>query len=106
MCHTIFFILLGELCGLLPLGQPTSQQLHFVVELSSGIRDKIPESANSENSAPPSPGKICPVDRLKEALSSKTAFEKYYLVRLIFEMVEFEYINNVLFQLTVKKKQV
>jgi hypothetical protein len=42
--------------------EPTSDQLHFVVELSSGIRDKTG-----------------PVERLKEALSSKIAFQKYYL---------------------------
>ena len=53
-----------ELCGLLPKwSEPTSDQLHFVVELSSGIRDKTG-----------------PVERLKEALSSKIAFQKYYLV--------------------------
>jgi hypothetical protein len=59
---------LGELCGLLPKCEPTSQQLHTVVELSSGIRD-----SNSGNL-------VGPVDRLKEALSSKLAFQGYYLV--------------------------
>ena len=59
-----FFFQKGELCGLLPKwSEPTSDQLHFVVELSSGIRDKTG-----------------PVERLKEALSSKIAFQKYYLV--------------------------
>ena len=53
---------LGELCGLLPKCEPSSDQLHFVVELSSGIRDKTG-----------------PVERLKEALCSKSAFQKYYL---------------------------
>ena len=41
------YVLLGELCGLLPNCQPTSQQLHFVVELSSGIRDKMVSSSSS-----------------------------------------------------------
>lgn len=61
------FSSVGELCGLLPNCQPSSQQLHFVVELSSGIRDGT-ETAKDN-----------PVDKLKEALSSKSAFEKYYL---------------------------
>jgi len=83
-------LLLGELCGLLPNCQPTSQQLHFVVELSSGIRDKMVSSsslASISQSASVASGTGSatvvntenPVDRLKEALSSKSAFEKYYL---------------------------
>ena len=66
---------------------PNSEQLHRVVELSSGIRDVEPAAAG-----PPSPAqggssglkikmsRQNPVDKLKEALSSKTAFQKYYLV--------------------------
>ncbi len=49
----------------MPTDQPSSEQLHCVVELSAGIRDDL----NKTN-----------VSRLKEALSSKTAFQKYYLV--------------------------
>ena len=67
-------LFLGDLCGLLPSCEPSSQQLHFVVELSSGIRDS---SIEVQGKATP----INPVDRLKEALSSKVAFQKYYLVR-------------------------
>ena len=66
-----FCTTVGELCGLLPNTQPTSQQLHCVVELSSGIRDKlVPAGAGQSTN---------PVDRLKQALSSKSAYEKYYL---------------------------
>ena len=65
--------MLGDLCGLLPSCEPSSQQLHFVVELSSGIRDSSPVVQAVANS------NINPVDRLKEALSSKVAFQKYYL---------------------------
>jgi hypothetical protein len=36
---TTFFASLGELCGLLPGNEPSSEQLHRVVELSSGIID-------------------------------------------------------------------
>ena len=83
----------GELCGLLPNCHPTSQQLHFVVELSSGIRDKMvsgspsvasPSTTSAATAAVPSAlvKTENPVDRLKEALSSKSAFEKYYLASI------------------------
>ena len=65
--------MLGDLCGLLPSCEPSSQQLHFVVELSSGIRDSSPAASVQ------AVANINPVDRLKEALSSKAAFQKYYL---------------------------
>jgi len=59
-----------------------------VVELSSGIRDKMASSSGSnepENKSPQGGSQMAkvsnnPVDWLKEALSSKSAFEKYYLV--------------------------
>jgi hypothetical protein len=62
----------GELCGLLPGDEPTSAQLHTVVELSSGISDdhELLQAG------------ISPVSKLKEALMSKKAFQKYYLVRM------------------------
>ena len=65
------FVILGELCGLLPGNEPTSDQLHRVVELSSGIIDDH-ELFN--------PIGASPVAKLKEALTSKKAFQKYYLV--------------------------
>lgn len=103
---------LGHLCGLMPDQDPTSDQLHRVVELSSGIRDQE-ASSPSASPVPPPPATAaaaeepdpsspmsptvatvlmgrrgasdkCPVDKLKEALSSKAAFRKYYLVRSIF----------------------
>ena len=69
----LFFFLSGELCGLLPGDEPTSAQLHTVVELSSGISDdhELLQAGAS------------PVSKLKEALMSKKAFQKYYLVRML-----------------------
>ena len=61
---------LGCQCGLLPGGIIASSELHYVVTLSSGISDYQDESV-------PRP---TPVDKLKEALSSKQAFNKHYLV--------------------------
>lgn len=60
---------LGELCGLMPGGTPTSEQLHIVVGLSAGMGDN--------------PGLLetpSPTDKLKEALCSQEAFNKIYLV--------------------------
>ncbi len=92
---------LGRLCGLMPDQTLGSEHLHRVVELSAGIRDDhytataVPDkSAPSENaSAAADPSrrnssnnkhlKVNPVDKLKEALSSKDAFQKYYLVRQV-----------------------
>ncbi|XP_075227904.1 SIDL trafficking protein particle complex subunit 10 [Lycorma delicatula] len=60
---------LGELCGLMPGCETTSEQLHTVVLLSAGIGD-----APATHPTAPSP-----TDHLKEALSSKEAFKKQYL---------------------------
>lgn len=81
---------LGKLCGLLPGSTPTSEQLHIVVQLSSGIGDNIPDEeppvAGLERPPPShSPGgrKVQPkqstTDRLKEALGSNNAFQKLFL---------------------------
>ena len=71
---TIIIIMIsGNLCGLMPDTSPNSEQLHRVVELSSGIRDDHYVRSNVKM-------KQNPVDKLKEALSSKSAFQKYYLV--------------------------
>lgn len=60
---------LGELCGLMPGGNPTSEQLHIVVGLSAGMGDN-----------PGAPGSPSPTDKLKEALCSQDVFSKIYLV--------------------------
>jgi len=53
----------------MPGSDPTSEQLHTVVGLSAGMGD------THGNSKQPTP-----TDKLKEALSSKEAFKKHYLV--------------------------
>ncbi|CAH1163565.1 unnamed protein product [Phaedon cochleariae] len=59
---------LGKLCGLMPGGSPTSEQLHIVVGLSAGMGD-----------SPGTPTNPSPTDKLKEALCSQEAFYKTYL---------------------------
>jgi hypothetical protein len=56
---------------LLPGSEPTSEHRHRVVELSSGIVDEHELLVAGSGS---------PVAKLKEALTSKRAFQKYYLV--------------------------
>lgn len=54
-----------------------SFHLHRVVELSAGIKDDyVSASATDANKH----HRVNPVEKLKEALSSKDAFQKYYLV--------------------------
>ena len=65
---------LGCQCGLLPGGSIESSQLHYVVNLSSGISDYQDDSA----------ARPTPVDQFKEALSSKQSFNKHYLVSIDF----------------------
>lgn len=74
---------LGELCGLLPGMQPTSEQLHLVVGLSAGMGD-VPLSDEPT-----------PTDQLKEALSSNEAFKKHYLEFAELAMGTFKHINRV-----------
>jgi hypothetical protein len=52
----------------MPGNEPTSEQLHTVVYLIAGMGDSKPTTHNST-----------PIDKLKEALSSKEAFKKQYL---------------------------
>lgn len=73
---------LGELCGLLPGMEPTSEQLHLVVGLSAGMGD-APVSSNRT-----------PTDQLKEALSSNEAFKKHYLEFSELAMGTFKHIGR------------
>ncbi|XP_043067897.1 trafficking protein particle complex subunit 10 [Drosophila bipectinata] len=77
---------LGKLCGLLPGCTPTSEQLHIVVQLSSGIGDAPPEQQQFLQATPQlrerSPNrkpKKSAAQQLKEALGSNQAFQKLYL---------------------------
>lgn len=86
MYFLVFFFIrqlreLGELCGLMPDSEQSSEQLHTIVNLSSGIHE--PFRSTSANN-------VTPVDKLKESLSSKVAFYKQYLVRNLFFFCFFE----------------
>ena len=84
---------LGGLCGLLPKSNPSSDQLHLVVELITGISDDYEQtieiigkkgntivSGYSNNTDRDLKNKLVnPAEKLKEALSSKAAFQKCYL---------------------------
>lgn len=78
---------LGKLCGLLPGCTPTSEQLHIVVQLSSGIGDAPPQQQQQFLQAMPqlrdrSPNrkpKLSAAQQLKEALGSNQTFQKLYL---------------------------
>ncbi len=112
---------LGDLCGLMPdTEHPTSDQLHRVLELSSGIREEEEgapsspahaqteeveedEAASEAVEAVLTSGKRSvhrsgksPAETLREALSSKEAFQKYYLVRSHF-LTTFYSIYSLLF---------
>ena len=84
---------LGDLCGLLPKSNPTSDQLHLVVELIAGINDDYENtlgfvskkgnmvvSGQDDDAITGFKTKLVdPAEKLKEALSSKSAFQKCYL---------------------------
>lgn len=53
----------------MPGNEPSSEQLHTVVYLISGIGDPEPQEK----------GKVTAIDKLKEALSSQETFKKQYL---------------------------
>ncbi|XP_067013704.2 trafficking protein particle complex subunit 10 [Anabrus simplex] len=75
---------LGELCGLMPGSEPTSEQLHLVVGLSAGMGDS------------PGNGTLpTPTDKLKEALSSKEAFKKHYLELAELAMGTYKHIGRI-----------
>lgn len=67
---------LGRKCGLLPGAKVGSAELHCVVTLSSGITEYEDDSATRPT----------PVDKLKEALSSSSAFTRLYLVRITYRV--------------------
>ena len=55
-----------------------SFHLHRVVELSAGIKDDYVAASPATDAN--KHHRVNPVEKLKEALSSKDAFQKYYLV--------------------------
>ncbi|KAI8520820.1 Trafficking protein particle complex subunit 10 [Branchiostoma belcheri] len=77
---------LGVMCGLMPDMTPSSEQLHMVVDLLAGMGQK-PEKAES---IPNSPDK-----KLREALSSKAAFQKHYLELSELAMGTYKHIGRI-----------
>ena len=101
---------LGKLCGLFPKDDddggggrqsPSSEELHRVVELSSGIRDadEIDDQQQQQQQQQMSKGvkhnRQNPSVKLKEALSSKKAFEKYYLELSELAISTFKHIGRI-----------
>ncbi|ALC47741.1 SIDL [Drosophila busckii] len=77
---------LGKLCGLLPGCTPSSEQLHIVVQLSSGIGDApqqplqfLEAMPQLRDRSPNRKPKKSAAEQLKEALGSNMAFQKLYL---------------------------
>ncbi|XP_076035164.1 SIDL trafficking protein particle complex subunit 10 isoform X2 [Oratosquilla oratoria] len=68
---------LGELCGLMPGGQTTSNQLHTVVSLVTGMGND-PHGHGTEGDSGGADS-MTPMTRLKDAVSSQEAFRKHFL---------------------------
>lgn len=69
----------------MPGSEPTSEQLHTVVYLIAGIGDSEPQAM----------GKPTPIDKLKEALSSKEAFKRQYLEHAELAMGTYKHIGRI-----------
>ncbi|KAF7989459.1 hypothetical protein HCN44_008133 [Aphidius gifuensis] len=83
---------LGKLCGLMPGMEPTSQQLHTVVYLISGMGDNDDDDNNNSNDN----NKITtPTDKLKSALSSKDVFRKQYLEHAELAMGTYKHVGRI-----------
>ncbi|ODN03761.1 Trafficking protein particle complex subunit 10, partial [Orchesella cincta] len=84
---------LGKLCGLLPKSQPKSDHLHKVISLAAGLvcfdgaahnntnGNGTSSASNSEASSDNLEEALAetPIEKLKNALSSKPLFQQYYL---------------------------
>lgn len=85
---------LGKLCGLLPgTPDPSSAQLHLVVTLSAGMMDV------EFNNSPQDSISITPIDKLKEALGSKQAFQTHYLELAELAMGTYKHIGRLRFNI-------
>lgn len=69
----------------MPGSDPSSEQLHTVVYLISGMGDSDLQEA----------GKQTPTDKLKEALSSKDAFQKQYLEHAELAMGTYKHVGRI-----------
>lgn len=69
----------------MPGSEPSSEQLHTVVYLIAGMGDSEPQVE----------GKLTPTDKLKEALSSKEAFQKQYLEHAELAMGTYKHVGRI-----------
>jgi len=79
---------LGQLCGLMPNQAPTSDQLHRVITITGGLQET--ETQGSEEKEVKSP-----VTRLKESLSSNSAFERNYLEMCEIAISSYKHIGRI-----------
>merc|ERR1719392_283381 len=75
---------LGHLCGLMPGQSPSSDQLHTVISLTGGLPD------DDGGQGVPAPGR-----RLKESLSSNSAFQRNYLEMCEIAISSFKHIGRI-----------
>ena len=75
---------LGHLCGLMPGQSPSSDQLHTVISLTGCLPD------DDGDQGVPAPGR-----RLKESLSSNSAFQRNYLEMCEIAISSFKHIGRI-----------
>jgi len=79
---------LGKLCGLMPNQAPTSDQLHRVISITGGLQETDIKGGEEKE------GKS-PVNRLKESLSSNSAFERNYLEMCEIAISSYKHIGRI-----------
>ena len=77
---------LGTLCGLGPSQTPTSEQLHLMVTLTSGIQEDRYLAGGKERN---------PLERLRDGLSSNLAFQKNYLEMCEIAISSYKHIGRI-----------
>eukprot|EP00092_Neocalanus_flemingeri_P030096 GFUD01032674.1.p1 GENE.GFUD01032674.1~~GFUD01032674.1.p1 ORF type:complete len:1160 (-),score=402.30 GFUD01032674.1:238-3717(-) len=78
---------LGQLCGLMPDQAPTSDQLHRVISITGGLQE-VETQAKEE-------GVRSPIKRLKESLSSNSAFQRNYLEMCEITISSYKHIGRI-----------
>lgn len=84
---------LGELCGLMP-GEdkkPSSDQLSRVIDLTSGMGLEVSDDDDADGSDSQT---VSPRDKLREALSSRDAFQRIFLEHSELAMGTFKHIGR------------
>ncbi|XP_066285243.1 trafficking protein particle complex subunit 10-like isoform X2 [Branchiostoma lanceolatum] len=95
---------LGVMCGLMPDMNPSSEQLHMVVDLLAGMGQKQERvfsvkfevyKVKSAETTPKESIPNSPDKKLREALSSKAAFQKHYLELSELAMGTYKHIGRI-----------